>query len=283
MEIRSKRGETCYSLMPNATFPRKKILPIIKRNGMRNGFHGLSPFRMFYLLLTDSKAETLMKAKQHSILKYYVEHSWKINNHWATIKICLRNKYKVSDASIYFDYLDLLSYFGKDLHNAKYVCPRNMKKEHDKLAARKHVILEREHRIREQQAEERKKLKAIEDEQKFLEMRKKFFGMEFSDGKITVRVLESIEAFMEEGKTMKHCVFSNQYYLKSDSLILSACLNGKKLETVEISLKSLKVVQCRGKHNSNTEFHDDILKLVNKNIPLIRKRIRKKEKQKMTA
>jgi len=105
----------------------------------------------------------------------------------------------------------------------------------------------------------------------------------FSDGKITVRVLESIEDFLQEGKAMKHCVFSNKYYLKPDSLILSAFKDDIKLETVELSLKSLQVIQCRGKYNENTKYHDQILELVNKNIPLIRKKMRKKEKQKISA
>jgi len=283
LEIRSQRGATCYNLLPNAIYPRKKILPIIKRNGMRNGFHGLSPFRLFILLLTDSKAETLIKAKHFSLLKYYVEHSWKIDAFWQSIKICIRNKYKIPDASIWLDYMDLLVYFRKDRLNAKYVCPKNLKREHDKLSSKKHAILERERLVREQEAEERRKLKAIEDEKKFIEMRKMFFGMVFSDGKITVRVLESIDEFLDEGKTMKHCVFSNQYYLKPDSLILSAQMNNKKLETVEIYLKSMQVVQCRGKHNDNTQYHEQILELVNKNIPLIRKRMHKKVKEKITA
>ena len=78
---------------------------------------------------------------------------------------------------------------------------------------------------------------------------------------------------MEEGRAMHHCVFNGEYYLKENSLILSATIDGKRIETIEISLKTLKVVQSRGVCNKNTEYHDQIINLVNKNKRLIRKRM----------
>lgn len=86
-------------------------------------------------------------------------------------------------------------------------------------------------------------------------------------------VLESVLDFLEEGTAMHHCVYSNEYYLKPNSLILSATINGKRVETIEVSLKTLKVLQSRGVCNKNTEYHDRIIELVNKNKRLIRKRM----------
>jgi hypothetical protein len=93
----------------------------------------------------------------------------------------------------------------------------------------------------------------------------------FSDGLISVRVLESVAEIVSEGKIMHHCVGS--YYSKEDSLILSACIDGKKIETIEISLSKMQVIQSRGVCNTNTEYHERIIKLVNNNIPLIEKRL----------
>lgn len=124
---------------------------------------------------------------------------------------------------------------------------------------------------RERLAEQRQK--ARENEERFRELKAKFFGIAFSDGAIEVRVLESVDEFFEEGKAMHHCVFTNDYYLRPDSLVFSATIDGKRIETVEISLKTLKVVQSRGVCNENTEYHDRIIKLVNKNKNLIRQRI----------
>ena len=67
--------------------------------------------------------------------------------------------------------------------------------------------------------------------------------MEFSDGEIRIKVLDSVEAIRQEGEAMHHCVFTNEYYLKADSLILSATIDGKRIETIEVSLKRMEVVQ----------------------------------------
>lgn len=141
-----------------------------------------------------------------------------------------------------------------------------MKTEHDRLVKKKTERLERE-RIEEQ------KHKALENEQRFQELKGKFFGIVFTDGTIQVRVLESVLEFLEEGTAMHHCVYSNEYYLKPDSLIFSACIDGKRVETIEVSLKTLKVLQSRGVCNQNTEYHERIIELVNKNKRLIRKRM----------
>lgn len=78
---------------------------------------------------------------------------------------------------------------------------------------------------------------------------------------------------MEEGRAMHHCVFDGSYFLRAESLVLSATIDGKRVETVEISLKTLKVVQSRGVCNKNTEHHERIVKLVNKNMKQIRSRM----------
>ena len=73
---------------------------------------------------------------------------------------------------------------------------------------------------------------------------------------------------------MHHCVFSNAYYLKEDSLILSATIEGKRIETIEMSLRTLEVVQSRGVCNKNTEYHEQIVKIVNANRGLISRRMK---------
>ena len=114
----------------------------------------------------------------------------------------------------------------------------------------------------------------MENEKHFHELKSKFFGIRFTDGTIQVHVLESVQEFLEEGVTMHHCVFDNAYYLKENSLILSATIEGRRIETVEVNLDTLKVVQSRGVCNKNTEYHDQIVSLVNANCKLIRQRMR---------
>ena len=55
-----------------------------------------------------------------------------------------------------------------------------------------------------------------------------------------------MDEFYEEGKAMHHCVYTNAYYNDENSLILSARIDGERIETVEVDLQTLKVVQSRG-------------------------------------
>jgi hypothetical protein len=184
-----------------------------------------------------------------------------------SIRICIRNNYIVGDASVWHDYIDLLRFFGKDLHNAKYVCPADLNAEHDRYVKKKREWQERERR-------EQARKKTLEDEATYREMKSRFFGIQFSDGNIRVRVLDSVEEIMQEGDAMHHCVFTNEYHLKPDSIILSACIeDGQRLETVEFSLSKMQVIQSRGVCNKNTEYHDQIINLVKKNRRLFEKQM----------
>lgn len=244
-----------------AVYPKQKLIPELKRTGYKKALYNQKPLDLFRILLTDSKAETLIKTKQAKLLKRILDSGWKnIDNYWQSIRICIRNNYKIKDATLWCDYIDLLRFFGKDLRNAKYVCPNNLKAEHDRYVIKKTKA--------DAQLEIEKQL-AKEDS--FREAKAKFFGLIFSDGLINVRVLESVAEIITEGKAMHHCVGS--YHSKEDSLILSACIDGKRIETIEVSISQLKVIQSRGVCNKNTKYHNQIINLVEQNIPLIEKRL----------
>ena len=181
-----------------------------------------------------------------------------------SVKICIRNGYTISDGSMWCDTIDLLRHFGKDTNSPKYVCPSDLKSEHDKLVARRN-------RQRERERTEQQRMKAIEDEKNYLKTKGMFFGLAFSDNLILVKVIESVEEMETEGRLMHHCV--GGYHNRKNSLILSARIDGRRIETVEVSLKTFEVVQCRGVCNENTEYHDRIIALVNSNMSLIRQRM----------
>ena len=126
---------------------------------------------------------------------------------------------------------------------------------------------------RDKEAEAQRRQQAIENEERFQELKSPFFGITFTDGVIQVKVLESVQEYLEEGKALHHCVFTNEYYLKKQSLILSARIDGKRIETIEVSLETMKVIQCRGLQNKNTEYNDRIIDLVNRNIRQIQSRV----------
>lgn len=251
-------------------YPKVNVLPILRRNGLRTSFHGVTPAVLIRGLLGENKyAEMLIKTRQYSMLEFYMyrgglSHPWAVN-------ICNRNGYIIKDGSMYDDYLHLLDYFHLDTHNAHYVCPKNLKKEHDKLVEKKRKI---EAKIRaEQERKERieRMFRMKQDILSFIKRIQPFLGMEIKDEGIVIRPLESVTQFYQEGKAMHHCVYQNEYYKHKDCLILTAQKNGKRLETVEVNLKTFKIIQSRAVCNGTSDYHDKIIELVNRNMGLIRR------------
>lgn len=251
-------------------YPKVNVLPILRRNGLRTSFHGVIPAVLIRGLLGENKyAEMLIKTRQYAMLEFYMcrgglSHPWVVN-------ICNRNGYIIKDGSMYDDYLRLLDYFHLDTHNAHYVCPKNLKKEHDKLVEKKRKI---EAKIRaEQERKERieRMFRMKQDILSFIKRIQPFLGMEIKDEGIVIRPLESVTQFYQEGKAMHHCVYQNEYYRRKDCLILTAQKNGKRLETVEVNLKTFKIIQSRAVCNGTSDYHDKIIELVNRNMGLIRR------------
>lgn len=247
-------------------YPKVKVSDTLRRNGLEGDFHGIEPAMLITALFTDSRVETLLKAGRTEHLRYFLGSKKTFDECWQSYKIAARNGYEIADISLWCDYVDMLRRLGKDAHSPKYLCPADLSVEHD----RRH----RELLAQREKAElAKKRQKAMEDERRFEELKSKFFGIAFTDGTIQVRVLESVQEYLEEGTALHHCVFSNEYHLKENSLILSASIEGKRIETIEVSLQTLEVVQSRGVCNKNTEYHEQIVNLVNANSCLIRQRM----------
>ena len=196
-------------------YPKLKVTNTLYRNGFNGEFHGIAPTQLIPALLTDSRAETMMKAGRHKDLRHLLSRGKGLDNYWNSYKLTLRHHYIISDIALWCDYVDMLKRLGKDIHNPKYICPSDLRGEHNKREAELH-------RQREREAMERKREKAMADEERFRELKSKFFGIRFTDGTIQVHVLESVQEYLEEGAELHHCLFSNEYYLKENSLILSA-------------------------------------------------------------
>ena len=226
-------------------------------------------------LPSDPKAETLLKAKQYKLFGWLDDYkSDYVSKYWPAIKICLRNKYKVKDASLYFDYLDLLERYHKDLHNAYYVCPKDLKKAHD-------VYLKKKRKEDERERKERAIMELLaqkEVAELYIKEKSKFFSIRISDENISIHVLKSVDEFKEEGNKMHHCVFDCGYFKRKDCLILSARdkKTGKRIETIELSLKTFQIVQQRAKCNGESPYKSEIRDLIINNIGQFKKLALKK-------
>ena len=244
-----------YNINPVVIYPRMKVIPELTRNGFKGMFHDISPVVFFTTLLTDNRLEVLYKFGQMGLFLKFLWNRPAIGKYWQFIRICLRHNYMVHDADLWLDYVDMLIDNKFDANNPYYLCPLNMEEAHDWVMGKC------------------KKGYSEEDANKYVVDKSRFFNLSFTDGNIMVRVLENLAEFYKEGKALHHCVFTNAYYRKKDSLIMSATVDGKRMETVEFSLSRMEVCQCRGKLNLLSPYHDRILNLVRKNIPLIRERM----------
>jgi hypothetical protein len=267
LEFRSKSSKSYYftRLYPTKVSRKFKVLPVIKRNGFKTSTHDLLPNELMSKLITDSRTETLFKAKQYDLVHANFVEQGKVDKYWNTIKIVLRNNYKISSVKDWFDYLDLLEFFGKDLRNAKYVCPDNLKASHDKYVAKKakhDATIE----IEKNQKDFTKSNKT------YIQQKKRFFDLMFKMDNLTVEPLKSVEEFLECSKVLKHCIFTNTYYTKKNTLVMVARLDGEIIENIELSLQDFRILQARGKFNKESKYNSKIRTLVQDNIHFIQQR-----------
>ena len=198
MAIRNDNEAYQYAAY-SQTYPKFKVTDILRRNGFKDDFHDIAPTTLISALLSDSRAETLMKAGRIEHLRYFLNSPRDFDSYWKSYKIANRSGYEITDISLWCDYVDTLRRLGKDIHSPKYLCPTDLKAEHDRIE-------DQIRRQREKEEIERKRQKAVEDEKRFQELKSKFFGICFTDGTIQVRVLESVQEHLEEGVALHHCV-----------------------------------------------------------------------------
>ena len=278
-ELNIKQGYSQYDyISPYMMYPKIQISNTLKRNGLRGSFRGLREVDVIKNLLNEPIYETLWKQKDMNLLKKF-QNDGRIKKYWKQILKFKRTGYKVKNISLWLDYLDLLSYFGKDINNPHYLFPSDFTNAHDIYMKRKRKKMDEEYEARrreyEKQAKERELQRIIEREKKaeeFIRNKGKYFDITFSNSNFIVIVLSSLEAYKREGDILDHCVFSNTYYDRKNSLILSARLieaPDTPIETIELSLTDGQILQCYGSHNKETQYHNEIISLVNQHSHLI--------------
>ncbi len=272
-DLEVRQEHLAHTISTSLIVGRQRIIPELRRNGYRGDLQGCSPHALLPALLSDPRYETLMKAGQYDLLRYFCKSDYYLNKHWPSIRIALRHRYRVTDASMWIDLLDLLGYCGKDTHNPKLICPANLVAAHDHWKHVREVQLRKEAAERERQRQrdiaERylaDREQAERDEADYQAAKSRFFDITITDGAITITPLRSVREFMDEGAALHHCCFTNKYYARENSLILHALIDGQPVETIEIDLTSLQVVQCRAAYNGISIHHDRIMALMTSHI-----------------
>ena len=246
-------------------YPKIKVTDTIKRNGFKTSTYQIHPVTLFQQLLTNPKAETLMKANDIEMLRYLCHHPADVEQYWNTIKIAKRAGYKFTDIGMWFDYIKMLERMGKDINSPSLIAPKDLKTAHDT-----YVEKVNRQRAKERMLADRKR--AEEDKAKFEELKGRYIGLAMTDGKINLRTLDSVAEYYEEGEKQHICVGSSSYYLKADTIVFTATMGGKTIATVEISLKDYSILQCRAFANGICEYTEQIAGIINDNKALIAER-----------
>lgn len=261
IELKAGISDTHLVISDTYIYPKGDLIPELRRNGMSGDCDAMKchPFRLMRFLLTDSRIETMMKAGHFEAVDHFVSHHERLDQCWNSYKIASRHGYHPKDWGTWCDLIRLLDRCGRDTLSTRYICPTDLRAEHDRWLA-KVTAAEQKRRDREQLI----RAKAKEDD--FYKSKSCYFGIVISDSDLEISVLDSIEAYQAEGSAMKHCVFKCEYYAQKDSIVLSAHdKSGNRIETVEYSLTENKVIQSRGICNTNSEYHDRIISLVKAN------------------
>ncbi|KAF2339740.1 PcfJ domain-containing protein [Flavobacterium nitrogenifigens] len=117
----------------------------------------------------------------------------------------------------------------------------------------------------------------------FLLLQPVWNGFSLQTGELSISVIEEVKDFMREGDNLWHCVFTNEYYDRKDSLILSAKVEDKSVETIEISLSRMEILQSSGLKNKPSKHHKQIMSLLSKNSYQIKERLGEGKAKSVTA
>lgn len=248
-------------------YPRIKVTDTIKRNGFKGSCHHIHPVTLFQQLLTNPKAETLMKSNDIELLRYLCNNTNEVDKYWNTIKIAKRNGYKVTDAKTWFDYIKMLERMGRDINSPSLIAPKDLKHAHDKY-------VEKVNRQRRKEQREKERQQAIEDKAKFEELKSRYFGMAMTDGEIEIHSIDSVDDYYEIGERNHICCGSAKYFLKESTLTLTAYIGNKQIATIEISLDDFHIIQCRAFANGICEYTEQIEGIINANKKMIEERKR---------
>ena len=248
-------------------YPRIKSTDTIKRNGFKGCCHAMHPVTLFQQLLTNPKAETLMKSGDIEMLRYLCQHPQEVDRYWNSIKVARRAGYTFNAPSMWFDYIKMLERMGRDLHSPSLVAPKDLKHAHDEY-------VEKVNRQRRKEQREKVRQQAIEDKARFEELKSRYFGLAMTDGEIEIHSIDSIDDYYKIGEKNHICCGTAKYFLKEKTLTLTAYIGEKQIATVEISLDDFRIIQCRAFANGICEYREQIAGIIQANKKMIAERKR---------
>lgn len=255
-----------------------QLSKVVRRNGLKAIRRDVGVKDLLWHIIHDERAEILAKGRQWDMLKHLLSPSkaHDVEQWWKEIRVAMRNGYHIKDAGLWLDMVELLSKCGKDVRNPHFICPADLHAAHDAALMMDARRLDRLAAQRADEEKDRKARKILADAgiaARYAERVSRWLDVMIRGKGITIRPLQNIREFYEEGEAMHHCVFSCGYYKKDGILVLTARKAGVRLETIEIDTKRWRILQCRGRFNKESVHHKEIVSLMEKNMNKLRQAI----------
>lgn len=243
----------------------------------------LDPKELGRIICNNSVAETMYK-QNNPMFKYLVYRRY-LKETCRAYTIAKRHGFVFNEETIplWLDMVNAIIVCKKDWHNPVFIASTDLQATHDRFIKMRQRKCDEELRraaIELKMSEtDRSLLRDKRTNDAYIKRRKRFYDMVLTDGLIDIKVLPDVPAFREEAEYMQHCVYTNAYYKKPYSLILSARINDQRVETIEVDLTSFTIKQCFGKHNHFTMHHKRIIDLVTSQMDVIKAYYQKRTKK----
>lgn len=271
IELRNKSYNVLQSLGVGALLTYS-VMPTLKRNGYNGEVINNDCQHLISKLLTDPKFESLWKIGHKGVVAHLI-HSYRSllnDKEERLLKIATRHNIIFKMREEWVDFLDFikdLEYLNKDIFNPSIVFPENFAEAHqvwhERAETKRQKERERAERQRRIEEHNRAFVAAQQDEAKkqWIEFYTTHFGtLNFERNGYRFKALVTVKDFEEEANVMQHCIRS--YYGKNQQLLLSISYNGEKQETAQIDMRTLEIIQCRGRNNQSSQHHDTIVYLL---------------------
>lgn len=274
------RNDNCYfrddparGWLIRGVYPRRKIQPWLEKYDIRPPFLGVDIYELVLKLMSGTKNETVWKLRRwnRDACGHYLKNGYTSERFFRQLCLAHKHGYHIRDAAMWYDHLELLREEHRDIYNPTVICPRNLQREHQILIDRRERKRQEEERRREEQRKLQEEKERLERENANSESNMKYrsrygraLDVVVTKGDIEIRPLQNVQDFFEQGKELHQCVYGAKYYDKPGSICLCVKIAGVRTETVEVSLGSRKIVQCRGAFNQNSKRHTEILALATK-------------------
>lgn len=225
--------------------------------------------------MSGTRFETVWKLRRWNkdACGYYLNHGYNTERFFRQLLLAHKHGYRIPDAAMWFDHLQLLQNDKRDINNPKVICPRDLGREHQVLIERLERRRQEDERRREEQRKLREEKERLERENADSKTNESYrnrygqaLGVVVTKGDIEIKPLQNVQDFFDQGNELHQCVYGSKYYKRHDIICLCVRIAGVRTETVELFLKERRIGQCRGIYNQNSPRHDEILALATKSM-----------------